>query len=93
MSSKDDPYEYLRRLMSYLREMPRKTRLRVIDHTLILISSIALIQVSIGTWQDMATTATDQGLMFLPQIHFLYTIFVILIAIIACEFTIRYLVR
>ena len=76
-------------VIDYLRKMSRKKRLRLIDHSIIFIASGWLVYVSVASWLRMLQT----GELFLPQIHFLYTVVIIVFAMIVCELGIRYGIR
>ena len=92
MTPKIDPVKRFLSVMEYFRTLPRKKRLRLIDHTIIFISSVYLVHIAIASWYQMLQQE-ELSILFLPQIHFLSTVFVIVLAIVMCEFFIRKLIR
>lgn len=92
MPPKKDPVKNFLSVMKYLQTMPRKKRLRLIDHTIILIASVYLVGVSVASWYQMLQKE-DTTMLFIPPIHFLFTVFVIVTAMVLCEVFIRKLIR
>lgn len=96
MVSKHSPTKQVNlflRTASYLSKFSKKTRLRLIDHTFIVIGGLYLFLVTYLAWLKALGTGNPYAVTVIAPISFLATVGVILIAMVACEFVIRRLIR
>jgi len=92
MVSRNNPTERViaqfLRIASYLSRFRKKDRLRLIDHTFIVISGVGLLFVTIEAWLQVVK-ATPFIVFTLAPTSFFGTLLVILISMVVCEVVIR----
>ncbi len=79
------------RLARYLAQFSKKTRLRLIDHTVVTLAAIYLLYLTLASGLTAAKIAPITMLQVAP-LFFYYDILVILLALVTCEYVIRKLI-
>jgi len=80
------------RLAKYLSKFTKKNRLRLVDHTFIVLAGSGLLITSyLASLKSVAVSQPANSLAF-SSVAFLVTVGCILIAMVTCEYTIRKLI-